>query len=789
LVRVAVGLVTVLAVLAAVTAVIAVRQRNETGRQRDLAKTNAATADANATKAADKAAEASYQALVARSAALTDTDRSAAMLLAVEANKRRPNTVDSTGALFTSLTADPNFVGYLRSDTQPFTSVVVDSEHDLVIAGTVDGKVVRWRLSDRQRFGEPIRIEGRGNATRVAVGGGVLVAARNGGGGAVLDEATGRQLATFALKGQGGEVIEIGGAKFAVDGIASVAVSGAGGVFAVGGFDGRLEVRSTADASIIAELAGVTQCCDPDSDIPIAHPRSVAFDPAGHILSADISGQIGTYLPTDLSTVGLSITATVGSGGLSYGFPPRIGDFGVTASRDGTQLWYWTPSGAQRFDRVTGAELWSSENVSTLGRNRGWSGFGAVDTASGRVFMSTSGTVVSWTGHLRTSTNSRGIDSRNGIESDRTYDLREGSVGAMAADSEVLAVASADTSVVAVWGLDGHSALGDAYVLGESTTPINFSPDGSALLVSSVNGVQRLDLLSGKSGSPLNVEGWSYLMADDEVLAPSCCGDTSVLESVKAATGAVVATFPEQQLLGFINPTIDRTGHMIAIEASDAMVLDNRGTTIWSRSQPTGPYAGASTNTFAFSPDGQRLAIGTSTEVEVFDIAANRLLATLPGISESAAFTADGNELIVGGSLSTAQRYLTDTWAPIGRSITNFPSGILSMRARADGLLVILSNGLRLSDLATGTSVGRELKVSTNLLASGFADGLISADGLKVTTRNSEEDGVVVWDLNPADWPVAACLAAGRNLSKAEWVASFGDEPYRVTCEQWPAND
>jgi WD40 repeat protein len=278
-------------------------------------------------------------------------------------------------------------------------------------------------------------------------------------------------------------------------------------------------------------------------------------------------------------------------------------------------------------------------------------------------------------------------------------------------------------------------------------------------------------------------------MADDEVLAPSCCGDTSVLESVKAATGAVVATFPEQQLLGFINPTIDRTGHMIAIEASDAMVLDNRGTTIWSRSQPTGPYAGASTNTFAFSPDGQRLAIGTSTEVEVFDIAANRLLATLPGISESAAFTADGNELIVGGSLSTAQRYLTDTWAPIGRSITNFPSGILSMRARADGLLVILSNGLRLSDLATGTSVGRELKVSTNLLASGFADGLISADGLKVTTRNSEEDGVVVWDLNPADWPVAACLAAGRNLTKAEWVASFGDEPYRVTCDGWPAND
>jgi hypothetical protein len=43
-----------------------------------------------------------------------------------------------------------------------------------------------------------------------------------------------------------------------------------------------------------------------------------------------------------------------------------------------------------------------------------------------------------------------------------------------------------------------------------------------------------------------------------------------------------------------------------------------------------------------------------------------------------------------------------------------------------------------------------------------------------------------VWDLDPAHWRAAACLEAGRNLTKAEWDLYLGGD-YRRTCPQWPA--
>ena len=46
--------------------------------------------------------------------------------------------------------------------------------------------------------------------------------------------------------------------------------------------------------------------------------------------------------------------------------------------------------------------------------------------------------------------------------------------------------------------------------------------------------------------------------------------------------------------------------------------------------------------------------------------------------------------------------------------------------------------------------------------------------------------GMNRWELDPSRWQEAACRAAGRNLTQAEWTEYVGDEPYRATCPGWP---
>ena len=54
-----------------------------------------------------------------------------------------------------------------------------------------------------------------------------------------------------------------------------------------------------------------------------------------------------------------------------------------------------------------------------------------------------------------------------------------------------------------------------------------------------------------------------------------------------------------------------------------------------------------------------------------------------------------------------------------------------------------------------------------------------------------------VWDISSPESPalitypwldeVIACQRAGRNFTKEEWAQYFPNDPYRLTCEQWPA--
>jgi WD40 repeat protein/class 3 adenylate cyclase len=59
------------------------------------------------------------------------------------------------------------------------------------------------------------------------------------------------------------------------------------------------------------------------------------------------------------------------------------------------------------------------------------------------------------------------------------------------------------------------------------------------------------------------------------------------------------------------------------------------------------------------------------------------------------------------------------------------------------------------------------------------------ADGRLLITYDTGE--VFEWNPRPDAWETHACTVAGRNLTKAEWAELFPEQPYRVTCRDFPA--
>jgi hypothetical protein len=102
-----------------------------------------------------------------------------------------------------------------------------------------------------------------------------------------------------------------------------------------------------------------------------------------------------------------------------------------------------------------------------------------------------------------------------------------------------------------------------------------------------------------------------------------------------------------------------------------------------------------------------------------------------------------------------------------------------------DGTLVAalqpFTASIALFDAATLRPVGRPFPVRDRSFAPTFTpDGRgLLGDGLFGATR---------WETDPDEWRRLACLAAGRNMTRAEWAEyTAGSQPYRRTCAMWPS--
>jgi hypothetical protein len=144
------------------------------------------------------------------------------------------------------------------------------------------------------------------------------------------------------------------------------------------------------------------------------------------------------------------------------------------------------------------------------------------------------------------------------------------------------------------------------------------------------------------------------------------------------------------------------------------------------------------------SPDGERAVVGSDDgEVLVLDLATGKpLRPPVPGTGTqvmSTSFGTSGNDIVSGEQAGTVGLWDGSTGERVG-TVTIDPTG--------------------------GGAI-------TRLLPDGRTAMIADLDGK-----------VFRWDLRPDTWVAAACRIAGRDLTRSEWRAAFGDREFRRTCSQ-----
>jgi WD40 repeat protein len=145
-------------------------------------------------------------------------------------------------------------------------------------------------------------------------------------------------------------------------------------------------------------------------------------------------------------------------------------------------------------------------------------------------------------------------------------------------------------------------------------------------------------------------------------------------------------------------------------------------------------------------------------------------------------FAPDGRRFAVAGGDGDVVVIDRATGRPVHAPVVAHDDQVSSIDYDADGTRIVSAGGgsVALVDAATGTTLGSVLVPGSGVASASFGR---SPHEVLVTTWTA---GVYRWDTRSAVAVRAACNAAGRNLTLAEWRSYLGSRPYHATCAQFP---
>ena len=720
-------------VVAIGTGAVAIGQRGRANRQADRARAVSVSAEV------DRA--------VAEVPILLERDRSLALLLAVQAQRIRPDAATNS-ALFAALVDEPRLrstawgghegyawmkplrpnqvvaLGRQGADVWDLTAHEVVGSFDvppaaaglaispdgaLIAAGSNTGTVGFWDASTLQAVGapidagEPVRdvaFTPDGQHVAIAVGRVETLEAITPATTTYLWDVSTRQRSSIALAGHETSVN-------------ALAVSPDGQLLAAGDNSGRVLLHDPATG----EPVGTAVQVGPDEGI-----LGIAFSPDGSRLGIGTFGVSGLGRGHVVDVAARTEMAQVGSGTLVYvGFNEDGSEF-VTA---GESVEIWDLDRESRIEEEPeaariGQPIKTQHGPATI-----------TSTGAGLVLSGFDGTMTIW--------DPLGLPTIARVLADAPP------AGATFSPDGTMLAAVDNQDSVALYRVEDLHLLGSLSVGGsgprgalDGATPVAFSPDSRTLAVGDRFGA--VQLFDAGSQQPLG--------------EPIRTGEKVVVALAFSPDGRTLAAMS--------NANNVNGAFVIDLESREVSALD-----------PPVPLALSAT----FRPDGEELivtsGVGGGARYPIVDgrVGRGETLTIAGALPEVAAFSFDGSLLAIGRTDGTLSFHEPTTLDQIGSSVPVSSGLIGSMRWSADGKLITLQDinvDNFLVDVDQRARIGDAQPGNPSGLF-GVSD--FAPDGRALVLPGPQ--GTTLWDLDVATWPAKACTIAGRDLTADEWETYF----------------
>jgi WD40 repeat protein/class 3 adenylate cyclase len=342
-----------------------------------------------------------------------------------------------------------------------------------------------------------------------------------------------------------------------------------------------------------------------------------------------------------------------------------------------------------------------------------------------------------------------------------------------------------------------------------SSTDMIISPDGRYVdLPSADDGYFVIrDVGTGAMSRPSAVEDGfidsfspdskRYVTIDDAGRLRVWDRETGAVLADSEGSGRVFANFPP----GTKNLFTSDGRHLVALQEDDSgveslVVLD--ATTL----APVGGNPvpiGSDARRVGVTPDGRAAVVVVAprdhfeTKVLLVDLETRRIVRSTPVEVLNDRETNPRNNTVAGDGRTVGLGALNGDVVVVDavtgevRPLLQAHDGFVESLTFAPGEATFVTTGIdgavKLWDTATLDLLGSVLPLGPNHRVRA---SFLAADRLLIVYDTGE---IFEWNPQPDAWQEHACKVAGRNLSKAEWADLFRDQPYRVTCPEFPSGE